>query len=241
MSEEMVTVQEAADLLGVSVSQMNNIVRRGSIQPYSTDGRVTRHKRLFRLSDIAALREVRSKGYNLQGVLVESRHSAIETRALRRELDRVKFLLGIDIPSLPTDRDTLVALLLRAEDAIRELATQNPHELLGWARVLYAIGEAHLEAITYHTGQQEPWRVFLNLGRHLCLGQDFQRTIYDGELHNIYLLLNAGLRRARQAAYFHVRSLNGKTKAEEMFPEAKNCVHESVIAMSFNNMAWDGP
>lgn len=239
MQHELVSAAEAADLLGVSPDQLRGMVKRGIIRPDpSSPSTVTR--RLFRITDLSTLKEIRSKGYSLETAIVESRRSSFEALSLRRELDRVKFLLGLDIPTIGVGRDELISILLKAEDALRDPPTDR-HVVLDWARILHALSETHFEAITYYTDNQEPWRAFLALGRKLCLAQDHQQTRYDMELHNIYMLLNAGLRRARQAAFFHVRTLYGKKNATEWFPEAKGCIHEDVIAMSFNNVLWEAP
>ena len=92
----------------------------------------------------------------------------------------------------------------------------------------------HLEAITFHTDQKEPWRAFLALGRKLCQYEDMRSTRDDPELYSIYRLLNGALRHARQVAYFHIRGLYGKAYATRLLPEVKGCPHEDVISLAFN-------
>ena len=239
MQHELVSAAQAAELLGISAAQLTKLVRKGIIRPDPASPSTTK-RRLFRITDISTLKELRKKGFSLETAIVEARRSALEALSLRRELDRVKFLLGLDIPTLAVDRDTLISTLLQAEDALRDPPT-GPRDLLNWARILHALSEAHFEAITYYTDNPEPWRVFLALGRKLCLTQNHALTRYDLERHNIYMLLNAGLRRARQAAFFYVRALYGRKNATEWFPEAKGCVHEDVIALSFNGLLWEAP
>lgn len=237
MEDGLLTSAQAADMLDISPHQLQKMVRRGILRP-DPSGPSTLHKRRFRISDVAALQAIRAKGSNPEAAFVEARQSVMETRALRLELDRLRRVLGVDVPSIPTDRDTVVSLLLKAEDQLRAPATQDPATLLEWARILYALTESHFAAITFHTSQQEPWRAFLQLGRKLAREQDYASTRRNLELNNVYLLLNAALRRARQAAYFHVRELYGNILAGKVFPEVKGCPHEEVIALSFNNQGW---
>ncbi len=134
-----------------------------------------------------------------------------------------------------------MSLFLKTEDALRGPPIRDPEELLSWARTLHAITETHLEAITFHTEQKEPWRPFLALGRWICSGENVLNTRDDPELYSLYRLLNMALRRARQTAYFYIREKHGELRATRMLPEVKGCPHEDVIALSFNNMLWEAP
>lgn len=237
---DLLSVTETAELLGVSTAQIQSMVKRGILRPDPTSPS-TLKKRLFRRVDVATLHEVRSKGYSYARAIVEARTSALETRALRRELDQVKSLLGLDIPSLGLGRDELISVLLKAEDAIRDIPTKDPRELLEWAKVLHGLSEAHYEAITRYTDQEQPWRVFLVLGRKLCAAQDPLETRRNIELQNIYMLLHAALQRARRCAFFYIQELYGKMHAAKLFPDVESDPHENVILMSFNSLSWESP
>jgi hypothetical protein len=240
MKYELVNGEQAASILGVTSSQLQKMLRRGILKP-APESPSTVANRLYRMTDIAALKEIREKGSNPEAAFVEAKRASMEARALRRELDQIRFVLGLNTPHIATDRDSVVSLLLRAEDALREPASRNPTVLLEWAKTLYGLTESHFEAITFYTDQKEPWRAFLRLGRKLCDGQDVLVTRYNPELETTYQLLNTGLRTARRTAYFHVRTLYGKELAAEMFPEVKGCPHEDVIALSMNNLVWEAP
>lgn len=216
------------------------MVKTGVLKPHPSS-KSTVKNRLFRMSDIAAVQEIRSRGANPEAAFVEARQASMEVQILRKDLEKLRYVLGVDMPMIDTSRDTVVCMMLEAEDALRAMPSQDPAVLLKWAKTLHSLSEAHLESITFHSEQKEPWKSFLNLGRHLLSGHDPQITRYDIELHNIYMLLTAGLKKARQTAYFHVRTLYGKEYAARIMPEVKGCPHEDVIAMSFNNMAWEAP
>lgn len=240
MKEVLVSPEEAANMLGISTRQLQRMVKQGTLKPHPSS-KSTAKLRLFRMSDISAIHEIRSKGSNPEAAFVEARQAAMEVRILRKEVERMRVVLGLNMPVIDVDRDTVIRLLLEAEDALRELPTQDHEKLLYWSRVLHALTETHLEAITFHSSQKEPWRAFLNLGRHLLSGYNFSVTRYDLELNNIYLLLAAGLKSVRQVAYFHIRNLYGKEYAAKIMPEVKGCPHEDVIAMSLNGVAYEPP
>jgi hypothetical protein len=237
MQEILVSLAEAANILGIGQRQMRKLVERGVIKPHPTESKSTIKKRLFRMTDVASVREIWDKGVNPEAAFVEARQAAMEVRVLRRELEMIRQVIGIDHPIIGTDRDTVVGLLLEAEDLLREPPSKDSALLLTWARRLHAMTEGHYESITFHTDQKQPWRAFLNLGRHLLKGYDPLVTRYDINLHTIYQLLGAGLRHARMAAYMHVRAVYGKMYAAKIFPEVKGCPHEEVIALSFNGIS----
>ena len=241
MKEDFVTLEVAAGLLGIGQRQLQRMVKQGILKPHPTASKSTRNRRLFRMTDIAALQEIRSRGNNPEAAFVEARQAAMEARALRLEVDNMRKALGFDLPTLGTDRDTIISLVLRAEDALRDLPTQEPPELLEWARVFHALTEAHFESITFHSDQKQPWRVFLNLGRHLLAGEQPMVTRYDFNLQGIYQMLAAGLRHTRHAAYFHIQTLYGKEYAAKVIPDVKGCPHEDVIAMSMSGLTGELP
>lgn len=210
-------------------SGVDRLVKRGVLR---STMRGARH--YFRVTDLEAFNEVRKRGTDPEAAFYEARMAAMETRAMRKELDNLKFVLGVDTLALGVDRDSVVSLLLKAEDALRGPPILQPEELLTWAKTLYSLNENHFEAITFHTDQQQPWRAFLNLGRKLCQYEEVRSTRDDPELNTIYRLLNAALRHARQAAYFHIRSRYGRAYAARLLPEVKGCPHEEVIALAFN-------
>lgn len=240
MKEVLVSTAEAATLLGITVRQFQRLVKQGVIKPHPSS-KSTLKQRVFRVSDVSAVLEIRSKGSNPEAAFVEARQAAIEVRLLRKEVERLRTVLGLDMPVLPVDRDALISLLLECEDALHAMPSQDPEALLRWARILHSLTEMHFELVTFYSDQKEPWKPFLNLGRHLLSGYNPEMVRNNIELNNIYMLLASGLKMARQAAYFHVRNLYGKQYAERITPEVKGCPHEDVIAMSFSNLRWETP
>lgn len=241
MTDELIDSDEAADVLGVNRQWIAKLVRTGRLCPHPSSPSMVVDRRFLR-SDVTALKEIRELGKNPEAAYVEAKKSALETRAMRLELDRLKFVLGLDSKPLPLDRDSVVSLLLKAEDALNDPGYRDPEVLLSWARVLHMLTESHYEAITFYTDLKEPWRAFLNLGRQLCASQDFTLTKYDADLAGIYSLLHAALKTARRTAYFHVRNQHGGVRAWKIFREVyKFCDHEDVIALAFSGGDWNLP
>jgi hypothetical protein len=235
MKDELVTSTEAARLLHVSTRRMQQMIRAGFLPPHPSS---TAKQRYFRMRDVLALQEIRSKGHQLDANYVLARESAMETQALRREVERIRFVLGIDIPTIATDRDTVVSLVLKGEDELRAPPTMDHETLLEWGKVFHGLSEAHFESITFHTGAKEPWRVFLTLAKKLVAEENRAITRTDLELASIYRLLAATQRRLRETAYFYIRAEYGKAYAARLLPEVKGCPHEDVIALAFNNLNW---
>jgi hypothetical protein len=238
MKAELLSSREAATMLNISPAQLVRWVRQGVVKTHN--GSIGK-ERQFRLSDITYLAESRKHGSHPEAAFLMARQATMEMRAMRRELERIRFVLGLDVTPIGVDRDSVVSAVLKAEDALRGPPVRDPEELLEWARILHALTETHLEAITLYTEQKEPWRVFLALGRKICAGENVLVTRNDPELYSIFRLMHAALRRARQTAYFHIRGLYGKVYAARLMPDVKGCPHEDVIAMSFNNMFWEAP
>jgi hypothetical protein len=239
MDDELVDAAQAAAMLQTSVSRVHQLTKSGVLRP-KTKTRLLKDRR-FRVTDIASFIEIRRKGSNPEAAFVEARQAAMEARSLRREVERIRFVIGLDMIPLGIDRDTVVSLLLKTEDTLRGPPVRDPEELLTWARTLHSLTETHFEAITFHTDQKEPWRAFLALGRKICAGENVLNTRDDPELYSLYRLMNMALRRVRQTAYFHIRDQHGEGRATRMLPEVKGCPHEDVIALSFNNMLWEAP
>lgn len=241
MREDLVSLAQAAHILGIGERQLQRMVKNGILKPHPTKSKSTIKNRLFRATDIAALQEIRARGSNPEAAFVEARQAAMETRAMRHELEQMRFVFGLNLPLIGTDRDTVIALLLKAEDALRGLATTDPEELLEWAQVLHSLTEAHFESITFHSSQKEPWRAFLNLGRKLLAAQDPLALRNNLDLYNIYRLLAAALRRLRITTYLHIRTLYGREYATKVLPDVEGDPHEDVISLSFNNLLWETP
>lgn len=235
MEEVLVSSAEAAHLLGISPGQLQKLVKRGVLKPHPAS-KSTLKKRLFRTTDLASVQEIRARGTNPEAAFVEARQAAMEVKILRRDLERMRNVLGLSMPLIGTDKDTVVNLLLRAGDALKNMPAQEADELISWARILHGLSESHFEAISFYCGHKEPWKVFLDLGKHLLSGYDPNVLKYDFEMHNVYMLVAAALRAARQTAYFHIRATYGNERAAYIIPEVKGCPHEDVIAMSLNGV-----
>ena len=229
LEKELVTSAEAAKILGVSTSMFNRIVRNSGPQPYNKVGK----ERFYRAKDIMILKQLREGDIGLHNLIIEARRAVVESRALRHEVDQLKYALRLNIPAIPLDKESVLSILFKAEDDLSRTKQLSKDELLEWAHTLHGVHEPFLKAASMYMDTKEPWRGILNLARKLCAEQPMEYTRIDKELENIYGLLNSGLRLARQAAYFYVREQNGKMFADKMFPEAKNSPHEDVLMLSF--------
>ena len=228
VDQDLVDTAEAAEMLGIGQRMFQIIVQGGAIAPYVKRG----NQQLFKVLDVQTLKELRKGDTSLSGLIVEARRSAIESRALRKELDLVKAYLGINFPMLSLEREEVVNLVLRVEDAVRTKNLLSRDELLEWARIFHGVTEAYLEAVALYVDTKEPWRGFVSLGWHLCTSQP-QGIRNDRELEGIYAMVHAGVRIMRQASYFYVIATHGRTIANSLFREASSTVHDEVLLLGF--------
>jgi len=237
------TEDEAAAAMEMSPRKLAALVKAGTLIPrVPRPGEPDRHT--YWQADIEALKEILNtdhETWDKRKLIYEMRRATFESRALRSELNRIKLVLGLDIPTIGTSREELLALREKAVEALALLIMEDATELLEWARILQALNEAHLDALRHYTGDEESWRVFLDLGVKLCREEPRQVTRDNLELHSVYCLLNASLRRVRMTAYFYVRHFKGQLYAEHLFPERRRGdPHEDVINLAYNNaeIAW---
>lgn len=214
-------------MLGIGQRMFQSIVQGGAIAPYVKQGKHL----MFKVLDVQTLKELRRGDTSLSGLIVEARRSAIESRALRKELDLVKAYLGLKLPMLSLEREEVVRLVLRVEDAVRDKNHPSRDEILEWARTFHGVTEAYLQAVALHVDTKEPWRGFVSLGWHLCTSQP--QGIRDRELEGIYAMLHAGVRIMRQSSYFYVMATLGRTIANSLFREASATVHDEVLLLGF--------
>jgi hypothetical protein len=230
---DLVTTPEAMEILQTKIDAFQELLRDGYLEPDPSTRLLPTTQWKFPRSDVLLVLEIRKGRVDIRQLFLEMRRSLVETRALRHDVERMRFLLGLDLPIIGTDRDTLISIVLQAEDDLRAAPITEPRRLLYWARILYAISESHLTAITTFTDQKEPWRVFLALGRKLCEDQEPFRVQHDPEYRALYQMIYTALMHLRRVAYFHVQNTFGVRAAVQLFPEVKKCPHENVISLAF--------
>jgi len=157
----------------------------------------------------------------------------VSNRALQRQVERLLHVVG-DVPSLPLDEQSVVALHIKTEDALEEpelfRIASDWQKTLDWGRAFYAMGEEYFEAVAKHTKTEEPWRPYLLLGQGICTAVPEHQ---DPELKEARRYFDIGRRFMRQAAYFYVRNTYGSRTAGQIFPDARDDIIEKVIQMAF--------
>lgn len=209
-----VTPLEASELLGVTVAQVHTLNRNGLLEAHYPEGR--RPKGLagkkFLREDVLTLAELReqSKGALLLKLPQLALRAIVSSKRVERRLDEITRYLGLNDRVLGTEKDDVLGLFLRAENFLRNPKVRSEEEALDWAKNLLAMTEEYLELTEAHSGQPEPWRVFLELAKTLsqeCSPGTAARMYLDHARSNL-----------RRVSYFHLRSAKGSKEADRVFP-----------------------
>lgn len=210
---DIIPAKTAAKMLGVTRSTVQWMMRQGMLtavpHPKSRP-----QERYFRVHDVAALVEARSKPRGRAAVLAEQ--AIMLSKSNARRLDEICHVLGLDVAVLETSEEAIVALYLKAEEmqllGERDRIRENPKEILEWARAIYAIDESYLKLVHHFTAIEEPWDVFLSLAQRLSEEAPFARFALHKDLEHAYGYLEAARRNIRHVAFFYSRQKTTRIK-----------------------------
>lgn len=228
-----VTLTETAELLGCTRRNVRMMVRKGWIKPVYPRDWKKKTEMCFRPEDVAALAEVRKENISLTKLAGIAYQAHVSMRSLERQVERLMHVVGATVPTLPTDEASVVALHIKAEDHLAEdPLILSAQEVLEWGKVFYNMGEEYFEVVLRHTGDQEPWKKYLDLASRIY--ENAPQAHVDAEREEAYKYFAIGRRFMRQAAYFYVHTYYGRNTASQMFPETKSDIDERVIQMAFD-------
>jgi len=230
-SEDLLTVQQVARMLGVTTDMVQKLVRQGLLKP-QYQGSITA-PRLYREADVAALVEAREAKLDLTTVAAMARQAHTASRSLERVVKQLLELLGADVPLLSLEKEDVLSLCAKVDDALEEEFLPEAREVLSWAKVFYAIGEEYFGLVESHLGEKEPWKRFLDLGQKLVREAPRKSFVIDKELEATYGYLEVARRNLRNAAFFYVANKHGQRLASGLFPEVKRDRHEDIITLAF--------
>jgi hypothetical protein len=86
-----------------------------------------------------------------------------------------------------------------------------------FAKELLSLTEEYVRLAAHHTGDGEPWRVYLEACEKICRLAPSERLLYDHELATAYGYIISARRHVRSVAYFYVRSEYGREVADKSF------------------------
>lgn len=227
-SEDLLTTQEAAKMLGVPIRALKTLIQKGVLEPEVGDTK----KRGFRLSDLSALAQALSKKMDLSSIgHMALKALAIATRA-DRKINQLYEAVGFRVLDLPLEEASAVALYQRTQEALFQMEF-SPDEVTEWARVFLAMSEEYLKLLELYTESEEPWKVFMDLGAHLSEAAPVEKFTYRKDLEAAWGLLRVGRNHLRQVSYFYARQKLGARKAGQLLPDAQLSTTETVLNLLF--------
>jgi hypothetical protein len=226
---DLLTAKEAGRMLGVGVSMVRGYTRSG-ILPFVRPGRSSRSPRLYKIDDVAALVEAKSKDTSLAAVATMAKQAYVSSQNTEKLLSKLLTVLGVDTKPLVLTELAILQLYAEAEELIESELPLSSSKILEWARVFYVVTEEYLGLVEQYTESTEPWKVFLDLGNKIN-HQTIQ--LHDTEMFVVNSYFMMAHRNVRNVAYFYVRHSKGQKLAESLFPASKGDVHEDIIALAF--------
>lgn len=218
-ADDEMPASEVAKILNVDIRTLQGMVRRGLLQPAAKRRTVTASTP-FRADEVAAFADVRFKKLDLGFVASMAMRAYVISKANERRIDRVSDLLGLDLPALETDEDSVVRLFIEAQEhELPERVLPPLEEVRRWATVLFSIDENYLRLVEHHTGCTEPWEPFFELAQRMLEAAPARSTIRSRELEAAFAYLEAARRHFRGVMYFFYRARHGQRAADRAFPE----------------------
>ena len=227
--DDLVTAEEAAELLGVTPGHIKNIVYAGHLRPYYRGG--GRRRRLFKRAHLEGYLKAREKKWTTGEIACIAMQAMAEVKSLETEVRHITNHLGLRIQGLNMDELSVKETVAKVEYELEAPPrARSAIEIWEWAKMFYAIGEEYFEMVAQWTDLEEPWQPFVQLGWKL--GKEAP-PLFDKEVEIAYGYLGMGRRVMRQSVYFYVRNRHGKRVSDKLFPEMGDDLVSPVIGMAY--------
>lgn len=224
-SDSLITRQQAAEILGVTVRHLRKLVREGTILPADTGkGRID----LFRIEEVYALAQLRGQRLNLADTARMAVQAHATARAAQQRLDKLCHLLGFGVNRLSYEDDAVHALHAKVQYALTsDLASAETGELMDWAATFHSIDESYLRIIENYTNDSEPWSSYLALSNALMKHSNLSEEM---NMRFAFSCLDSARKHLRHVSYFYVRTTYGAKAANAAFEET---VDDEVIGQLY--------
>ena len=224
----LLTHDETAAQLGVTVRHLSNIVRQGRLLPAGTD---TRGRYVYRPDEVYSLLQLKVERMDLPTVTRTAVQALNLARSLSGKLEKLCSYFGLEIGRLSTEEDSMHALHLRAINTAKDpdLSECTDSFIVDWAYILNAIDEPYLRALSVYTMDFEPWVPYMGVATNLHK-QMPASALSNSDLRFAYACLDNSRKNLRNVAYFYARTMVGAVEANDAFSDD---VDEEVIAHMF--------
>lgn len=223
-SGEELTHLQTAEILGIRVRQLYNIVRQGRLFPVNKGAPQAELR--FRQSEVYGLLSVKTRRLDL----ADTANLALQAHALSRatmgRLEKLIRFMGLEINRLDYNEDAVYYLHKKANDTLTDgVEDMSPSEVLDWSATLNAIDESYLRIVEEYTLDANPWAVYLKLA-NAVFDQTPIAVIKAHGTSASYACLDVARKNLRRTAYFYLRAKRGVEVAEEVFADG---IDEEII------------
>ncbi len=204
--EDLVTVEEAAFLAQVSTKTIRTWMNNGIIDRFKKPGT---HRLFFRRKDMMSLAELKAEGFDPARIRHMAIRAIVKAKRCEELLESLTTYLGFSFTHLDDSEEAILLLYTRANQLL-ESGPRHVVEDLDWAKRFLSLNEEYLMAVRLHTGDSEPWKLFLAVIRML--------SAHYPKHSPVRAILDHAARNVRHVAFLYVHQEHGARKAVDLFP-----------------------
>jgi len=231
-SKDLITAEEAALMLEVTVGMIHKMTRNGLLTSYF-ERNGSKVRKLFRRDEIAAVASIRLKRLDLVTAMNVGIRALALSQSLEHRIDEISALLGLEGETLSHEEIDVVALHVEVQEALDTMNKPDAETVRHWATIFLSITEEYLRMVELFTACDDPWKDFLLLGEKLANEAPKNEFSHNRMLQAAYSFLEPARRHLRQVAYFYVRNHNGRVVANKKFPGMEKNLDETLINLMF--------
>jgi hypothetical protein len=221
----LITRQQAAEILGVTLRHMHNLVRQGKILPADTGSPDTD---VFREEEVYALAQSRTKQLDVADAANLAIQAHATARAAQQRLDKLCHLLGFGVNRLNYEDEAVHALYVKVRDTrVSELAAMQTGAIMDWAATFHGIDESYLRIVENYTLDDAPWSSYLELANEIMR---YSPLADEVNTRFAFACLDSARKHLRHVAYFYVRTKLGAETADVIFTEG---VDDEIIGQLY--------
>jgi hypothetical protein len=213
----LITVGEAAALLGISERTVRYHVKQGHLQPRYSRQEGVKAAMMFHREEVAAAAEVWGERLDYAGLMSRSVQATALGRSLERRVEHLEELVGAQFTTAPTDEESVRSIYLEAKDD-RAAPPADTERIGFWTRFFMSVGEEFFDVLEAYTSNEKSWEVFHDLSRAIAEEAPLDLSP-EPELLAAYQSFERARRNLRQVLFFHLQSRHGTKDAVRMFEE----------------------
>lgn len=214
-SEETVTTEEAAKLLGVSERSIRNYVDQGILRRLGEGNKIQ-----VALQDILSASSLLGRCFDFAATARNALRALVSATRAEKRLTRIELLMGIDSTNLGTNEEEVLAFTAACTSALTDYTQDlSAERVLAWSYQLANVTEEYLDLVDLYTGNDEPWVPFMEVAQKLIESAPQKTFSSRKDLEIAYGYVAAARKHLRQVAYFYIRRKYGKSKAHTAMPD----------------------